>query len=87
MEISHLESQANAGHDIGLCNYDLRALVGYVRNLESDVDTLANNKLNLLSEVCEYLIAAEAGSMSRNNSEALAGELLEKLTKPVKLKG
>lgn len=68
MEISHLESQANAGHDIGLSNYDLRALVGYIRNLEYK-----------LAEVKPYLVAAEDGSMSRNNSEALAGELLEML--------
>ena len=86
MEISYLEAAANTGHDIGLDNYSLRALVGYIRNLEKDVENLANNKLNLLAEIREYLIAAEDGSMSRNNSEALAGELLEKLTRPTKLR-
>lgn len=50
MEISHLESRANAGHDIGLDNYSLRALVGYVRQLESDVDKLANTEPGPLAE-------------------------------------
>lgn len=75
MEISHLGSQANRGLEVGLDNYSLRALVGYIRNLES-----------MLAEVKPYLVAAEDGSMSRNNSEALAGELLEKLAKLQNLK-
>lgn len=70
MEISHLEHQANAGYDVGLDNYSLRALVGYITNLE-----------NTLAEIKPYLIAVEAGSMSRNNSETLAGELSKRLTK------
>tara|TARA_R110000744_G_scaffold170264_1_gene288380 strand:- start:1882 stop:2175 length:294 start_codon:yes stop_codon:yes gene_type:complete len=32
---------------------------------------------SILAQVKPYLVAAESGSMSRNNSEALAGELLE----------
>ena len=37
--------------------------------------------LNLLGEIKGYLTAAECGSMSRNNSEALAYELLDALNK------
>ena len=33
----------------------------------------------MLDEIHEYLIAAADGSMSRNNSEQLASELLEQL--------
>ena len=33
----------------------------------------------LLEEIRSYLVAAADGSMSRNNSEALAAELLEKM--------
>lgn len=36
---------------------------------------------NLLGDIVGYLTAAEEGSMSRNNSEALAGELLEMIYK------
>ena len=36
---------------------------------------------NLLGEIVGYLTAAEESSMSRNNSEALAGELLEMICK------
>ena len=37
--------------------------------------------LNLLGEIKGYLTAAECGSMSKNNSEALADELLDALNK------
>lgn len=36
---------------------------------------------NIIAEVKPYLVAAEAGSMSRNNSESLAGELLDDVNK------
>ena len=86
MKIANLEKQANKGMDIGLDNDTLRELVGYVRDLEKQVDSLANNKLDLLESIRCYLVAAEDGSMSRNNSRALAGELLEELTLHTKIK-
>lgn len=38
---------------------------------------VAKEAADLLREIRGYLQAAEQGSMSRNNSEQLAGELLE----------
>ncbi len=40
---------------------------------------VAKEAADLLSEIQGYLIAASDGTMSRNNSENLAGELLDKL--------
>jgi len=40
---------------------------------------VADEAANLLEEIKGYLISASDGSMSRNNSEQLASELLEKL--------
>lgn len=38
---------------------------------------VADDAANILQQVQEYLVAAADGSMSRNNSENLAGELLK----------
>jgi hypothetical protein len=40
---------------------------------------VANEAAELLKEIQAYLIAASDGTMSRNNSENLASELLEKI--------
>lgn len=40
---------------------------------------VASEAAGMIAEVREYLIAASDGSMSQNNSEALACELLEKI--------
>lgn len=51
-----------------------------VSMLLEEIRIAANiEKSNLLNQVEEYLTAASGGSMSRNNSEQLAAELLEKL--------
>lgn len=42
---------------------------------------VANEAVDLLEEIQGYLIAAHDGSMSRNNSEHLAGELLDAIDK------
>ena len=44
MEIKHLETRANRGLDIGLDNYSLRALVGYIKDLESKVEKVGEGK-------------------------------------------
>jgi hypothetical protein len=46
------------------------------RFLEIFAKLVADKEREKWSEVEAYLIAASEGSMSRNNSEALAGELL-----------
>ena len=70
MEISHLVTQANRGLDIGLSNHSLRALIGYIKDME-----------NTIEKTKSYLTAASDGSMSRNNRENLASELLETINK------
>lgn len=45
------------------------------------VVTMTDNLLSILEEVRQYLVAAENGSMSSNNSQQLASELLERLNK------
>ncbi len=46
------------------------------KSLEVFANLVAAKEREKWSEVEAYLIAASEGSMSRNNSEALAGELL-----------
>jgi hypothetical protein len=64
-----------------LQNYT-QSMVGIIIKSIEDIDShkaIDIKQISLLSEIKEYLIAASDGSMSRNNSEALAAELLEKL--------
>ena len=40
MDISHLETQANKGLDVGLCNEVLRELIGRIKELEAQTVTM-----------------------------------------------
>jgi len=58
------------------------AVIDYIDNYISGLSQhySANKWQSVIQEIKEYLIAASDGSMSRNNSEQLAAELLDKLT-------
>jgi hypothetical protein len=68
MDISHLKSKANKGLDTGMYNEELHNLLNYIQKLE-----------HIVEESRQYLVAASDSSMSKNNSEALADEILAKI--------
>ena len=63
-----------------LRNYTMSIVGILIQEIENiEVCGSSQHQLELMMDIKEYITAASDGSMSRNNSEALAAELLDKL--------